>query len=119
MHHKILVPDSTKKIDLYKPNYQHLLVFTRKGPLGRDRLDGNPYRRDVWVCRHRRFEGQPVWPKGFVRRVVGTLTEPGDLVADPFAGRGPVPCGCKRLGRKCIAIELSPDIRNPKFEGLG
>ena len=116
--HKILVRDSTKQKDLFKPNYQHFLAFTKKGVLGRDRLDGNAYRQDVWVTKHQRFNKQPVWPQGFVGMVLRTFTERGDLVVDPFAGRGPVPYGCKRLGRNCIAIELSPDLHNPNFEGL-
>jgi hypothetical protein len=116
--HKIVVRDSLNKIDLYKPNYQHFLAFTRRGTLPRHRLDGNRYREDVWEFEHRKVDGQHVWPDEFVAMVLNTFTEPGDLVCDPFAGVGPVPYNCERLERRCIAIELDPEVYNQRLSGL-
>jgi DNA modification methylase len=34
------------------------------------------------------------------------LTEPGDLVAEPFCGGGTVPSICKRYKRRCVATDI-------------
>jgi DNA modification methylase len=36
------------------------------------------------------------------------LSNPGDLVLDPFSGSGSVAVACHRLGRNFIAIERDP-----------
>ena len=36
---------------------------------------------------------------------VERLTEPGQLVVDPFAGGGTIPAACKVLGRRWLATE--------------
>jgi hypothetical protein len=41
-----------------------------------------------------------------VEYLVEKLTEPGDLVVDPFAGGGSVPAAAKTLGRRWIATEI-------------
>lgn len=37
------------------------------------------------------------------------LTEPGDLVVDPFAGSNVTGCVAESLGRRWISIELNPE----------
>lgn len=37
---------------------------------------------------------------------VEKLSEPGDLIVDPFCGAGSVPSACKRLGRRWLACEV-------------
>jgi DNA modification methylase len=38
------------------------------------------------------------------------LTEPGQLVVDPYCGSGTVPTACKKLGRRWLACELNSDM---------
>ncbi len=38
--------------------------------------------------------------------LVMTYSNPGDLVVDPWMGSGPTLEACKRLGRRCIGIEM-------------
>jgi site-specific DNA-methyltransferase (adenine-specific) len=39
-------------------------------------------------------------------------SRPGDVVLDPFAGSGTTSAAAKRLGRRWLGIELSPDYAN-------
>lgn len=38
--------------------------------------------------------------------LIATYTNPGDTVLDPFVGCGTTALACKRLGRRCIGIEI-------------
>lgn len=40
---------------------------------------------------------------------IGRLTEPGDVVLDPFAGMGTALAVAERLGRRAVGVELLPD----------
>jgi hypothetical protein len=37
------------------------------------------------------------------------LTQPGDLILDPFTGGGTAPAACKMLGRNYLAFEIDPE----------
>jgi len=50
---------------------------------------------------------QPLQP--FVRWIEA-LTQPGDLIADPFAGAGTIPLACQMTGRRCVATEINEDM---------
>ncbi|MDQ3573655.1 MAG: site-specific DNA-methyltransferase [Actinomycetota bacterium] len=45
-------------------------------------------------------------PVELMRYIVGRLTEPGDLVLDPYMGSGPVARACLDLERRYIGIEV-------------
>jgi site-specific DNA-methyltransferase (adenine-specific) len=38
--------------------------------------------------------------------LIDKLTQPGDLVVDPYCGSGTIPAACKRLGRNWLACEI-------------
>ena len=40
------------------------------------------------------------------RYYIESMSEPGELVFDPFAGGGTVPFVCERIGREYIAFEI-------------
>ena len=44
-------------------------------------------------------------PEGLMGRLIETVTEPGDLVLDPFMGAGSTLRAAKDRGRKCVGIE--------------
>jgi site-specific DNA-methyltransferase (adenine-specific) len=69
---------------------------------------------DVWdigiiapVARERTgFPSQK--PEKLLERLVNVLTDPGDLVLDPYAGSGTTLAVAHRLGRRFVGIDESP-----------
>lgn len=45
-------------------------------------------------------------PEAVLRMVIEASTNPGDLVLDPFVGVGTTAAVCRKLGRRCVGIEL-------------
>jgi site-specific DNA-methyltransferase (adenine-specific) len=83
---------------------------------------------DVWeigivapVARER--TGYPTQkPEALLERLIGACTEPGDLVLDPYAGSGTTLVVGKRLGRRVVAIDSSPealDVIRQRLEVAG
>ena len=48
-------------------------------------------------------------PEAVLERIVRVSSSPGDLVLDPFAGSGTTLAVARRLGRRYIGVELSPE----------
>jgi len=48
-------------------------------------------------------------PEAVLERIIRVASNPGDLVLDPFAGSGTTLAVAKRLGRRYLGIELSPE----------
>ncbi|HVW24039.1 MAG TPA: site-specific DNA-methyltransferase [Polyangiaceae bacterium] len=70
---------------------------------------------DVWdigivapVARER--TGYPTQkPEVLLERLVEALTDPGELVVDPYVGSGTTAAVCARLGRRAIGIDSNPE----------
>jgi site-specific DNA-methyltransferase (adenine-specific) len=48
-------------------------------------------------------------PVSLLEYLILKLSQPNDLILDPFSGSGTTAVACKRLGRKFIGIEISED----------
>ncbi len=48
-------------------------------------------------------------PEGLLMRIIMASSLPGELVLDPFNGSGTTAAAAKRLGRRFIGIDLSPE----------
>ncbi len=75
----------------------------------------------VWKMRQEiGRDGHPCpYPTQLPTRCVGAVTDPGDVVLDPFAGSGTTLVAAKSLGRKAIGIELSERYCEMTAERLG
>ena len=70
-------------------------------------LSVDPYRR---YCREQGIPLHPArMPAGLAEFFIRFLTEPGDLVFDPFAGSNTSGAAAEGLGRRWVAIEPNPD----------
>ena len=84
-----------------------------KGELSGNPLGKNP--EDVWdipnvVGNHVEKTAHPCqFPVGLISRLVRALTNPGDLVFDPFTGSGTTAVAAITEGRRFIGTEISPE----------
>lgn len=81
------------------------------------------YAEDVWYIKrpyHRgaRTAGNEL-PEELVERCIKTSTNPGDLVIDPVLGSGTTLKVCLKLGRRCLGIEVNPELAVRIREKLG
>lgn len=88
-----------------------------KGPK-KGQLSGNPLGKnpgDIWDItnikhNHPEKTAHPCQtPEELISRLVKSLTNPGDLIIDPYAGSGTAGVVAKRLGRRAILIERNSD----------
>lgn len=80
---------------------------------GRRRWFGGGYTPNRWIGltpnRRNESHGHPTEkPLEPMRTLIEALSEPGDLVLDPFAGSGTTGVACVQTGRKFIGIEIDP-----------
>jgi site-specific DNA-methyltransferase (adenine-specific) len=84
-----------------------------------DLQDGFEPREDTWyfsrVCGT--FKERAGWhgcqmPEQLLGRIVKVCSNPGDIVLDPFAGSGTTLVVAKKLGRRWLGFELSPEYCN-------
>ena len=48
-------------------------------------------------------------PINFMEKILGRVTNPGDIILDPFMGSGTTGVACARLGRDFIGIEIDKE----------
>ena len=49
-----------------------------------------------------------MFPESFAEKWIGDLTKPGDVVLDPFCGRGTAPFQALLMQRRSVGIDISP-----------
>lgn len=85
-------------------------------PKKRDIIADFGMRGNVWRCKTAgqenicaAIEHPAVMPYGLCRDLIISWSNPGDIVADCFAGSGTTAKAAIETGRKAIAIEINPD----------
>ena len=102
------------KKDMYTFNYQHCLIFTKKGKFKR----GGDILKNILVYDTQKLKTVSgplklhIWNILFVELMINTLSKEGDKVFDPFAGSGVVLQGARSLNRKYLGCELDEDVYN-------
>lgn len=61
-------------------------------------------------------EHPAAFPLEFPNSYIEAMTKAGDCVAEPFSGSGTTIMACEQLGRKCRAIEISPEYVSVALE---
>lgn len=112
MTEKIIVQE--RKSNMWNFTFQHFLVFTKTGRYRRGSLKGE-YLKDVVFDTGDKVSGQYVWTYKFVKMIIDTFTDEGDLIVDPFAGVGVVYHVARHLGRKCFAVEIDEETYNSGY----
>jgi site-specific DNA-methyltransferase (adenine-specific) len=74
------------------------------------------YAEDVWEMKRPyqrgvRTAGNEL-PDKLVEKCIRTSSNEGDLVVDPVLGSGTTMRACLETGRRCIGIEVNPDIES-------
>lgn len=80
------------------------------------------YPEDVWVIKRPYHHGEETagneLPDELVERCIRTSSDPGELVIDPVLGSGTTMKACLKLNRRCIGIEVNPQLEKRIKEKL-
>lgn len=116
--YKIMVRNyPVDKRDMYYFNYQHCLVFTKKGTIKRS----GDWLKNILVYDTKRLGNVKgpfnlyVWNDNFIKLVIEYLSKEQDIVSDPFAGSGVVPWIAKEMRRQYIGVELDKEVYDKSY----
>jgi len=80
------------------------------------------YSEDVWIIKRPYRHGEETagneLPDELVERCIKVSSNPGDLVVDPVLGSGTTMKACLKLDRRCIGIEINPQLKKRVGEKL-
>lgn len=94
--------------------WKPMLHYVKRAfPSGRDFL-----RDKVKIPGPEKFLHQWQQAEAWAEYYIQKLTEPGDLVLNPFCGPGTVPAVCIRKGRKYLGVEIDPETYKQAMERL-
>ena len=113
--YKIMVRNyPVDKKDIYYFNYQHCLIFTKKGTIKRS----GEFLKNILVydtVKMKNMKGPLqlyVWNEKFIKLMINYLSKDNDKIFDPFAGSGIVPYIAKNLNRQYLGCEISEEVYN-------
>jgi len=86
-------------------DHKHYPIFAVCNPSGKN--PGNVW--EVSTKAHYGNEHFAIFPEDLISRIIKFVTEKGDWVLDPFAGRGTTGIVCAFLGRNFTGIDLYPE----------
>lgn len=115
-------PDFSRVLQPYKnPEDKRVQALIQRGSSGTPLYD---WWSDIQLVKNvsneKTLHPCPI-PEKLVERLILMLTDPGQLVVDPFAGGGTVPFVAKKLGRKFYGVEKDPaycDVARKRLDTL-
>lgn len=109
--YKIMVKDRVDKINLYRLNYTHVLIMSKKGKISSNKRHGK-YLQDVWVYP---YPNPGLFDPSFCNLIIETFTNENDFILDPFAGRGTVLKSALELKRNFFGTELNKSVYDKNY----
>jgi len=106
----------------FTTSHYHLLLLV-KDPSNYIFNKPEHYAEDVWVIKrpyhHRTETAGNELPDKLVSRCIYTSSNKGDLIVDPVLGSGTTIRACLRMDRRCIGIEVNPELEQRIKTKLG
>jgi DNA modification methylase len=109
--YKILVKEDVNKVRMFSFNYSHVLILVKEGAIPAPMR--KKIKKDVHVFP---TFGNGQFSTSFAEFMVNALSKPGDLVVDPFAGRGTVVWVATKLKRRGVGCEINEDNYNLRWK---
>lgn len=96
---------------LFYPFHEYVLWLYRKGDRPRWAAKSEVGNTSVWdILADRTTDWHPCsFPVELAARCIRALSEPGELILDPFSGSGTTLMAAKMLGRRAVGIEISEE----------
>ena len=112
--YKILLRSDIASKDLYRLTYSHVLFFTMKGKF---KALEPEMKQHVLISKFPKNKNY--WAEDFPTLIVRNLTGLGEIVLDPFAGRGTVLKCARDLGRQYLGFEIDTKVYREGVEYMG
>jgi hypothetical protein len=96
---------------MFSFNYSHVLILVKEGAIPAPMR--KKIKKDVHVFP---TFGNGQFSTSFAEFMVNALSKPGDLVVDPFAGRGTVVWVATKLKRRGVGCEINEDNYNLRWK---
>jgi site-specific DNA-methyltransferase (adenine-specific) len=92
----------------FRPQYRSMLTTKKSNKWWSDLWEDIRFPGEGYFFNEERFDHPCHAPVSLMVKAIECLTEPGDLILDPFLGSGTTAVACKRTGRDFIGIEINP-----------
>lgn len=112
--YKILFRSDITSKDLYRLTYSHVLFFTKQG-----KFKGLEPEMKQHVLVSTWPTNKNYWREDFPTLIIKNLTGIGEIVLDPFAGRGTVLKCARDLGRQYLGFEIDAKVYREGVEYMG
>ena len=104
---RVRVPYASNTVETFKSSPK--AGFGKKPDLERGKVPEDWWYFPVVARLHQERTGYPTQkPEGLLERIILSSTDPGDLVADFFAGAGTAGAAAARLGRRFLLADVQP-----------
>lgn len=105
--------------DFFQVPFSQVFVFVKDGAKhGRASIKNRDYFQGVWRYPQSKGGELAAYPIAMCKMLLETFTQPGDLVADPFAGTGTILGVAAALNRNAVGYEINEELRNAIAESL-